>query len=161
MRPNDQSASVRAKPLRYLLVTSKSGAAVRDIVQVAAGRCPVRLVIADCRVQGDGGPRTIVDALTRIQRLVDVAVVIVSRGGAAAEDLCAFNDELVARAIATCCVPVVSGVGREVDVTIGDLVADVRGAPRDRRRRGSFWSERGVRPEWQRFRGLVSIRRDP
>ncbi len=110
------------------VVTSRDGAAVRDIIRVASDRCPVRLVVVDCRVQGDDAPRTIVQALDQVQRLSELDVVIVSRGGGSAEDLWAFNDESVARAIAACRVPVVSGVGHEVDVTIADLVADVRAA---------------------------------
>jgi len=110
------------------IVTSKSGAALRDIMRVASHRCPVRLLVADCRVQGDLAPSDIVRALELVQRVDDLDVVIVSRGGGSAEDLWAFNDERVARAIAECRVPVVSGVGHEVDVTIADLVADVRAA---------------------------------
>jgi exodeoxyribonuclease VII large subunit len=79
-------------------------------------------------VQGESAPSSIVSALELIQHVKDLDVVIVSRGGGSAEDLWAFNDEAVARAIAACRVPVVSGVGHEVDVTIADLVADVRAA---------------------------------
>ncbi len=123
----------RKRPLPQLprvvgVVTSRTGAALRDIVRVASERCPVRLVVADCRVQGEDAPRTIVAALEMVQRLEELDVVILSRGGGSAEDLWAFNDESVARAIAACRVPVVSGVGHEVDVTIADLVADVRAA---------------------------------
>jgi exodeoxyribonuclease VII large subunit len=117
-----------ALPRLVGLVTSKSGAALRDIMRVASERCPVHILVADCRVQGNTAPRTIVAALDLIQRVDDLDVVIVSRGGGSAEDLWAFNDEAVARAIAGCRVPVVSGVGHEVDVTIADLVADVRAA---------------------------------
>ena len=110
------------------VVTSRTGAALRDIIRVASERCPVQILVADCRVQGDEAPASIVSALQMIQRVDDLDVVIVSRGGGSAEDLWAFNDEGVARAIAACRVPVVSGVGHEVDVTIADLVADVRAA---------------------------------
>jgi len=79
-------------------------------------------------VQGPEAPNAIVRALTALQRIPALDVVIVARGGGAAEDLWAFNDERVARAIVACRVPVVSGVGHEVDVTIADLVADVRAA---------------------------------
>jgi len=108
------------------VVTSAAGAAMHDIVRVAAARCPVRIVVADCRVQGKEAPASIVRALTEVQRLPDLDVVIVGRGGGSAEDLWAFNYESVARAIAACRVPVVSAVGHEVDITIADLVADVR-----------------------------------
>ena len=125
--------SERKRPLPELprvvgVVTSRTGAAVRDIIRVASERCPVQILVADCRVQGEDAPGSIVSALELIQRVGDLDVVIVSRGGGSAEDLWAFNDEGVARAIAACRVPVVSGVGHEVDVTIADLVADVRAA---------------------------------
>ncbi|MCA9581054.1 MAG: exodeoxyribonuclease VII large subunit, partial [Myxococcales bacterium] len=110
------------------VVTSASGAALHDIVRVARGRAAVRLVVADCRVQGEGSAASIVRALEAVQRLPELDVVILSRGGGAAEDLGSFNDEAVARAIAACRVPVVSGVGHEVDTTIADLVADLRAA---------------------------------
>ena len=110
------------------VVTSRTGAALRDIMRVAAERCPVHILVADCRVQGETAPASIVAALELVQRVEDLDVVIVSRGGGSAEDLWAFNDEGVARAIAQCRVPVVSGVGHEVDITIADLVADVRAA---------------------------------
>lgn len=110
------------------VVTSRTGAALRDIIRVASDRCPVEILVADCRVQGEDAPRSIVSALELVQRVDGLDVVIVSRGGGSAEDLWAFNDEGVARAIASCRVPVVSGVGHEVDVTIADLVADVRAA---------------------------------
>lgn len=125
--------TARKRPLPELprvvgVVTSRTGAALHDIMRVAAERCPVHILVADCRVQGETAPRSIVSALELVQRVNDLDVVIVSRGGGSAEDLWAFNDENVARAIAACRVPVVSGVGHEVDVTIADLVADVRAA---------------------------------
>ncbi len=110
------------------LVTSRAGAAWRDVVRVARGRAPVRLVLSDCRVQGPDAPSTIVAALRRIAKVPGIEVVILTRGGGASDDLGAFNDERVARAVAACPVPVVSGVGHEVDDTIADLVADVRAA---------------------------------
>jgi exodeoxyribonuclease VII large subunit len=110
------------------VVTSRAGAALHDIMRVAAERCPVHILVADCRVQGETAPASIVSALELVQRVDELDVVIVARGGGSAEDLWAFNDENVARAIAACRVPVVSGVGHEVDVTIADLVADVRAA---------------------------------
>ncbi len=124
-------ADARKRPLPRFpkvvgVVTSAAGAAMHDIVRVAAGRCPVRIVVADCRVQGQEAPTSIVRALRLVARLPELDVVIVGRGGGSAEDLWAFNYESVARAIAECPVPVVSAVGHEVDVTIADLVADVR-----------------------------------
>ncbi|HEY6876394.1 MAG TPA: exodeoxyribonuclease VII large subunit [Polyangiales bacterium] len=127
------TSAERKRPLPLLprcigLVTSESGAAVHDVLRVARGRCPVRIVIAPCQVQGDAAPRSIVVALRALSRVPELDVVIVARGGGAAEDLWAFNDEQVARAIASCRVPVVSGVGHEIDTTIADYVADVRAA---------------------------------
>jgi len=110
------------------VVTSPTGAALHDIVRCAHGRCPVRIVVSPCLVQGSDAPETIVAALHAIQRVPELDVVIIGRGGGAAEDLLAFNDERVARAIAECRVPIVSAVGHEVDVSIADLVADVRAA---------------------------------
>jgi exodeoxyribonuclease VII large subunit len=110
------------------VVTSSSGAALHDIIRVAHERSPVRIVISACSVQGPEAPASIVRALRLIQQLPLLDTVIVGRGGGAAEDLLAFNDERVARAIAGCRVPTISAVGHEVDVTIADLVADVRAA---------------------------------
>lgn len=110
------------------VVTSLSGAALHDIIRVAKGRCPVRLIVSHCLVQGAEAPASIVKALDDVQRHPEVEVVIVGRGGGSSEDLFAFNDERVARAIARCRVPIVSAVGHEVDVTIADLVADLRAA---------------------------------
>jgi exodeoxyribonuclease VII large subunit len=115
-------------PRRIGIATSATGAAVRDIVRVATRRAPVRLLIANCLVQGEGAPGDIVRAIAALQRQKDVDLIIVGRGGGSAEDLWAFNDEKVARAIASCRVPVISAVGHEVDFTIADFVADKRAA---------------------------------
>ncbi len=108
------------------VVTSAHGAAMHDIVRVAKGRFPVRLVVADCRVQGEAAPESIVEALLAIQRLPGVEVIVLARGGGSGEDLWAFNHEGVARTVAESKVPIVSGVGHETDLTIVDLVADSR-----------------------------------
>jgi len=126
-------AAERKRPLPLLprcigVVTSMNGAALHDIARVAHGRCPVRIVVAPCTVQGVDAPLSIALALEKIQRVPELDVVIVGRGGGSTEDLIAFSDELVARAIANCRVPVVSAVGHEVDISIADLVADVRAA---------------------------------
>lgn len=110
------------------LVTSAHGAALHDILQVAQRRCPTRFVLAPAVVQGEEAPRSILRALVRLQTWPGVDVIIVGRGGGSTEDLWAFNDERLAHAIAACPVPVVSAVGHEVDVTICDLVADLRAA---------------------------------
>jgi exodeoxyribonuclease VII large subunit len=114
-------------PRRIGIVTSLSGAAVRDILKVLARRYPTaHVVIAPTKVQGDGAAADVARALGAIGRVEGVDVVIVGRGGGSIEDLWAFNEEPVARAIARCPVPVISAVGHEVDVTLADLVADYR-----------------------------------
>jgi exodeoxyribonuclease VII large subunit len=116
-------------PRRIGVVTSLDGAAVRDILRVLCHRHPtVRIVIRAARVQGDGAAADLIRALRVVTRVAEVDVVIIGRGGGSAEDLWAFNDEALARAIAACPVPVISAVGHEVDFTIADFVADVRAA---------------------------------
>ena len=109
------------------IVTSPTGAAIRDMLNIIGRRfADLRILITPVRVQGDEAPGEIVEALARLQEIVDLDVVIVGRGGGSIEDLWAFNDERVARAIAACRVPVISAVGHETDVTIADFVADLR-----------------------------------
>lgn len=110
------------------LVTSKQGAAFHDVTSVARRRFPVRIILAHCTVQGPDAPRSIAAGLEALARFAGLDVVIVARGGGASEDLSAFDDERVVRAVAAFPVPVVSGVGHEVDVTLTDLAADVRAA---------------------------------
>ncbi len=113
-------------PARLAVVTSMDGAALGDIVTVARSRWPaVELYVVASRVQGDGAAAELVAALKRVNRL-DVQLCIVGRGGGGREDLAAFNDEGVCRALAAVRVPTVSAVGHETDVTLADLVADVR-----------------------------------
>jgi exodeoxyribonuclease VII large subunit len=114
-------------PRRIGVVTSLDGAAIRDILTVLSRRYPnARIVIRPARVQGEGAAGDISRGLAAITRLDDVDVVIVGRGGGSPEDLWAFNEEQVARAIAACVVPVISAVGHESDTTIADFVADHR-----------------------------------
>jgi exodeoxyribonuclease VII large subunit len=116
-------------PRRIGVVTSLDGAAVRDILRVLTARYPTaRVVIRPARVQGEDAPADLVRALSAIARVPELDVVIIGRGGGSAEDLWAFNDERLARAIAACPVPVISAVGHEVDFTIADFVADLRAA---------------------------------
>ena len=114
-------------PRRIGVVTSLEGAAIRDIIKVLRRRHPnAHLVIRPARVQGEGAALDIARAVTAIGKVADVDVVIIGRGGGSIEDLWAFNEEVVARAIAGCPVPTISAVGHETDVTIADFVADVR-----------------------------------
>ncbi|MDQ6846239.1 MAG: exodeoxyribonuclease VII large subunit [Candidatus Dormibacteraeota bacterium] len=116
-------------PARVAVVTSRTGAALHDVITVLGRRAPcVDVVFSSATVQGDGAAETIVSALRRAGRARGVEVVLLVRGGGSLEDLMAFNDEAVARAIRACPVPVVSGVGHETDVTIADLAADRRAA---------------------------------
>ena len=114
-------------PVVVGVVTSVAGAALRDILSVLSRRAPwVRVVIRNTRVQGEGAALEVANALHVLTRRLAVDVVIVGRGGGSIEDLWAFNEEPVARAIAASPVPVISAVGHETDVTIADLVADAR-----------------------------------
>ncbi|MGE5571906.1 MAG: exodeoxyribonuclease VII large subunit [Bacteroidota bacterium] len=110
------------------VVTSPTGAAVRDIITVISRRAPgTTILLIPAQVQGDDAPESIVKALDLVNRAsAFIDVVIVGRGGGSIEDLWAFNDERVARAIAGCKVPVISAVGHETDFTIADFVADRR-----------------------------------
>lgn len=114
-------------PKRIAVITSPAGAAVHDILQILLRRWPgVNVVVVPVPVQGSEAAPKIAAALAMVHRLPDVDVVICGRGGGSLEDLWAFNEELVARAIAQCRIPVISAVGHETDVTIADLVADQR-----------------------------------
>lgn len=114
-------------PRRIGIVTSRTGAVLQDMRHIFERRYPiVEVYLAPTLVQGADAPPQIVAALARVQRVPDLDVIIVARGGGSMEDLWAFNDERVARAIAASRVPVVSGVGHETDFTIADFCADVR-----------------------------------
>ena len=109
------------------VVTSLAGAALADILTVVRRRAPwTRVVVRGARVQGEGSGDEVAEAIAALGSSGLVDVLIVGRGGGSLEDLWAFNEEVVARAIVACPVPVISAVGHEVDVTISDLVADVR-----------------------------------
>lgn len=116
-------------PRRIGVVTSIEGAAVRDIISVIRRRFPlVELVVIPVKVQGEGAAAEIARAIQQMNRLGNVDVLIVGRGGGSLEDLWAFNEEVVARAIYDSKIPVISAVGHQVDYTISDFVADVRAA---------------------------------
>ena len=114
-------------PRRIALITSPTSAAVRDLIQVITRRWRAAdIVVVPVKVQGEGAAAEIAAALRSVHLIPNVDVVICGRGGGSLEDLWAFNEEVVARAIAACQIPVISAVGHEIDVTIADLVADVR-----------------------------------
>lgn len=111
------------------VVTSRSGAVIHDIATVTRRRYPaMQIILRPAKVQGEGAAEDIARGIAEISALPQVDVIIVGRGGGSLEDLWAFNEEIVVRAIAACPVPVVSAVGHEVDVTLSDLAADVRAA---------------------------------
>lgn len=122
----------RKRPLPLLprhigIVTSPSGAAIRDILSVLDHRFPnVHVVLAPVRVQGEGAAAEIARGIERLNARNDIEVLIVGRGGGSLEDLWCFNEEIVARAVAASRLPVISAVGHEIDFTICDFVADVR-----------------------------------
>ena len=114
-------------PRRIGIVTSPAGAALRDILKVLSRRfANLEVVIAPSRVQGEGASLEIVEGIRALNRLGGIDVIILARGGGSLEDLWPFNEERVARAIVASDVPVLSAIGHEVDVTIADLVADLR-----------------------------------
>ncbi|MCH2188159.1 exodeoxyribonuclease VII large subunit [Myxococcota bacterium] len=143
-------------PNRIAIVTSSAGAALRDVIEVSGQRSPgTPLLIVPTRVQGDGAEDEIASALEMAGEAADVDLVLLVRGGGSLEDLWCFNTEQVARAIADCPVPIISGVGHETDVTIADWVSDARAptpsaaamqALPDRQ----AWSA-GLERDWQRL----------
>ncbi len=119
--------SLPAFPRTVGIVTSPTGAAVRDLITVLHRRCPIlSIIIAPVQVQGAGAAEQITAAIHALNRLGVVDVMIIGRGGGSLEDLWSFNEEAVVRAIAASRVPVVSAVGHETDVTLADFAADVR-----------------------------------
>lgn len=118
---------IPAMPRTIGVVTSQTGAAIRDIIHVARRRNPnVGIVVSPCAVQGEGAARDIVRAIELLNRKNACDVMLVGRGGGSIEDLWSFNEEIVARAIAASRIPVISCVGHEIDFTIADFVADLR-----------------------------------
>src|SRR5437867_4026625 len=122
----------RKRPLPHFprtigIVTSPTGAALRDMLHIIGRRFGgLRVLVAPVRVQGEGAAAEIVDALRNLDEVAGLDVIIVGRGGGSIEDLWAFNDERVVRAIVASKVPVISAVGHETDFTIADFVADLR-----------------------------------
>lgn len=114
-------------PLKIGVATAPDGAAFQDIISVARRRFPLaELVLAPCRVQGAGAAESIVEAISALNKEQEIEVIILARGGGSIEDLWPFNEEMVARAISKSKLPVITGVGHEVDYTIADFVADRR-----------------------------------
>ena len=159
-------------PQRLGLVTSATGAAIRDVLHVIRRRQPsLEVILAPCRVQGDGAAAEIAAAIRLLNRWNQIAwpgpaldLILVTRGGGSLEDLWAFNEELVARAIFESALPVVSAVGHEIDFTISDFVADVRAATPSAAAEiiteGAFASRQFVADTARRLRQLIRARLD-
>ena len=142
------------RPRKIAVVTSETGAVLHDIRRVAARRDPgVPLVLLPVQVQGVGAAEDIAAAIRRAGKLPDVDVIITGRGGGSMEDLWAFNEEIVARAIAESPIPVISAVGHETDTTIADFVADARAST------PSNAAEMAVPDRREIIEGLRDIRR--
>jgi exodeoxyribonuclease VII large subunit len=123
----DRKQALPDLPSRIGVITSPSGAAVRDVLTVLGRRFPsIPVIIYPAAVQGEAAPGELISALETAVRRDECDVLIIGRGGGSLEDLWAFNDEGLARALAACPIPLISAVGHEVDFTIADFVADVR-----------------------------------
>lgn len=122
----EHKKSIPSYPKSVGIVTASTGAAIRDIINISSRRNPyVQLVLSPSLVQGDAAPESIVRALKRLIKYKPDTIII-GRGGGSIEDLWAFNDESVARAIFECPIPIISAVGHETDFTIADFVSDLR-----------------------------------
>jgi len=126
----DRKRALPSFPRRVAVITSKTGAALQDVINTVGRRCPsVGLLLVDVRVQGDGAAAEVTAAIRHISsRAAELCVdaVLVTRGGGSMEDLWGFNDREMARAIVECCVPVAAAIGHETDTTLAELVADQR-----------------------------------
>ncbi len=123
----ERKRALPARPQHIAIVTSPTGAAIRDMLNVLGRRYRgARITLIAAKVQGDQAPGEVVAGILAANRMTDVDVLIVGRGGGSIEDLWAFNDERVARAIAASRIPTISAVGHEIDFTIADFVADLR-----------------------------------
>jgi exodeoxyribonuclease VII large subunit len=114
-------------PNRIVVISSPTGAAIQDFIQIVTRRAPfLDVILIPTLVQGDGAPEKIMDALKMAWKLKDVDIIVLARGGGSIEDLWAFNDERLVRLIAQSPVPTISAVGHEIDFTISDFVSDLR-----------------------------------
>jgi exodeoxyribonuclease VII large subunit len=156
-------APERKRPLpRYprcvAVVTSRDGAAFHDVVAVLKRRAPgVQIVLVATAVQGDGAPRALAQAIDRVGRWGGADTLIVGRGGGGREDLWAFNDERVARALAGCPTPTISAVGHEIDLTVCDLVADWRAPTPSAAAEAAVRAHAEVSAEVRAFAGRLGV----
>jgi exodeoxyribonuclease VII large subunit len=134
---------------RVAVITSPTGAAVRDFLQILGRRTKlIDVLIVPAKVQGDGAATEIADAVRRVNQFGEIDCIVITRGGGSMEDLWAFNEEVLVRAVAASAIPVVSGVGHEIDVTLCDFAADIRAAT------PSEAAERISREDSDRYREL-------
>jgi len=153
---DERKRSLPRFPRRLGVVTSPAGAAIRDILQILRRRYPLaELVVAPTMVQGDEAPPQIVAAIEALNAHTDVDAIIVARGGGSFEELWAFNDERVARAIFASRVPVISGIGHETDFTIADFVADVRAPTPSAAAEMAAPDQSALRAQIQQYRGSL------
>lgn len=114
-------------PHKIGIITSIDGAALRDMISVASRRFPLcELVLSPCKVQGSGSAEEIVESIQLLNKQKNIDLIIIARGGGSIEDLWSFNEEIVARAIFKSKIPIITGIGHEIDFTIADFVADLR-----------------------------------
>jgi len=123
-----QKKPLPREPRRIAVLTSRDGAAIHDIRRVAFARGPIEILLVPTPVQGQGAGERIARALRWADRLPDIDVIVVTRGGGSLEDLAAYNDETLVRAIAAADKPIVTAIGHEIDTSLADLAADVRAA---------------------------------
>lgn len=124
---DEYKKQIQSYPKKIGLITATDGAAIKDMISVAERRFPlVELIIAPTKVQGAGAAENIVENIKKLNHFKDIDVIIIARGGGSIEDLWAFNEEIVARAIFNSKIPIITGVGHEVDFTIADFVSDLR-----------------------------------
>jgi len=151
--------AARKKPLppiirRVAVITSPTGAAVQDFLQILCRRTKlIDVLMVPVKVQGDGAAEEIAEAVREVNQLGGIDCIVVTRGGGSMEDLWAFNEEVLVRAVAASAIPVVSGVGHEIDVTLCDFAADIRAAT------PSEAAERISREDSDRLRELQQMRR--
>ncbi len=124
----DRKRPLPAEPRRIGVVSSAGGAVIHDICKVAFRRGGARVLLAAATVQGDGAAESVRRAIAMLERVHDVDVIVIARGGGSADELMVFNDEALVRSVVSCRVPVVSAIGHEVDVTLCDFAADARAA---------------------------------